>query len=219
MLAKPLSAESSAPAIPQSLIAAVEEPAAPASRLTCRPTLGIGGRIAADLDVCGSASMCPVNIEWPDRREDVLKALDVLASIPPALGASGSDPRWPDMTNAVHWLVDDTGWDHGDSVEQSIGTILRDKREAVVVQRAVAAVMACRNAKVRAAAMRRGSTTRVGLRSARRHAQRLPSSAHPGHRPDIGMGGRGLNVPVRGRSDLSLVWMSMIRRSPGGLSS
>lgn len=82
-----------------------------------------------------------LSVAWPDRRGDVLNALDVLASEPPTLDARGQDPRWPDLSNAVHWLVDDTFWDHGEGARESIGTILRDENEADVVQLAVAAVM------------------------------------------------------------------------------
>ncbi|WP_427886938.1 SCO4402 family protein [Kribbella sp. GL6] len=82
-----------------------------------------------------------MDVQWPARRRDVIEALDVLASEPPTTDGAGHDPRWPDVTNAVHWLVDDTFWDIHDPAD-SIGTILRDQREAVVVRRVVAAVVA-----------------------------------------------------------------------------
>jgi hypothetical protein len=45
------------------------------------------------------------------------------------------------LVDAVHWLVDDTWWDHRDPRE-SIGTILRSNPEAVAVGRVVEAVVA-----------------------------------------------------------------------------
>jgi hypothetical protein len=77
-----------------------------------------------------------MEIAWPDRRSDVLNALDALASEPPTLTSDESDPRWPDLTNSVHWLVDDTSWDH-DSPRDSIGTVLRDENEADAVEHVV----------------------------------------------------------------------------------
>jgi hypothetical protein len=82
-----------------------------------------------------------VDVAWPERREDVVSALRVLAAEPPALDEGGGrDPRFPDLTNAVHWLVDDTAWDSEDPVT-SIGTILRDSAEADVIRAVVAAVV------------------------------------------------------------------------------
>ena len=83
----------------------------------------------------------PVNVAWPERREDVVAALRVLAAEPPALAGVDRDPRFPDLTNAVHWLVDDTAWDSADPVA-SVGTILRDGAEAEVVRAVVVAVVA-----------------------------------------------------------------------------
>ncbi len=36
-----------------------------------------------------------MDVEWPDRRADVLNGLDLLASEPPTLTAEGHDPLWP----------------------------------------------------------------------------------------------------------------------------
>jgi len=83
--------------------------------------------------VCG-------DVEWPGQRGDVLAALELLSSAPPALTQHGADPRWPDVGNAVHWLVDDTWWDLKDPVE-SIGTILRDDTEAAAIRAVVAALV------------------------------------------------------------------------------
>lgn len=71
---------------------------------------------------------------------DVLTALDTLAAEPPDL-VNGQDPRWPSLSDAVHWLVDDTWWDHHDPVE-SVGTLLRSEQEARAVRRVVKAIVA-----------------------------------------------------------------------------
>ncbi|MEU3770415.1 hypothetical protein AB0E55_35590 [Amycolatopsis keratiniphila] len=82
-----------------------------------------------------------MDVAWPGRREDVLNALRVLAAEPPVLDGVGRDDRLPDLTNAVHWLVDDTPWDLVDPAT-SIGTILRDSHESDVIREVVAAVVA-----------------------------------------------------------------------------
>jgi hypothetical protein len=83
----------------------------------------------------------PVDVAWPGRREDVLSALRVLAAEPLSLDGGSWDTRWPDLTNAVHWLVDDTVWNSEDPIT-SVGTILRNGHEADVVREVVAAVIA-----------------------------------------------------------------------------
>lgn len=82
-----------------------------------------------------------MNVAWPGRREDVLDALRLLAAEPPELDGTGRDARWPNLTDAVHWLVDDTAWDFHDPRE-SIGTILRNDREVDAVGAVVTAVCA-----------------------------------------------------------------------------
>lgn len=85
-----------------------------------------------------------VVVAWPGRRADVMNALDVLAAFRPELTDDGKDPRWPDVTVAVHWLVDDTGWEVQDPVA-SVGTILRDETEAHAIRDIVAAVVLASN--------------------------------------------------------------------------
>ncbi|XVU21315.1 hypothetical protein ACQPZJ_29080 [Actinoplanes sp. CA-054009] len=63
-------------------------------------------------------------VVWPDRRADVITALCVLA----VLRADGAE-AWPGLTEAVHWLVDDTFWDQHDP-RSDIGTILLGTEEA-----------------------------------------------------------------------------------------
>ncbi|MCR6488706.1 hypothetical protein M8542_38345 [Amycolatopsis sp. OK19-0408] len=69
----------------------------------------------------------------------MVSALGVLAAERPAL--DGRDTGFPDLTNAVHWLVDDTSWDSQDPAT-SVGTILRNAAEAEVIRALVAAVVA-----------------------------------------------------------------------------
>ncbi|WP_374454255.1 hypothetical protein [Nocardioides sp.] len=75
-----------------------------------------------------------MGVEWPDRREDVLNALDILASPNPSA-------EWPTLTEAVHWLVDDTFWDVRDPKED-IAALLIDEHEAAAVRSVVRAVVA-----------------------------------------------------------------------------
>ncbi|WET81619.1 hypothetical protein P3102_10580 [Amycolatopsis sp. QT-25] len=82
-----------------------------------------------------------MDVAWPERREDVIAALGVLAAERPALNGAGPDTRFPDLTSAVHWLVDDTPWDLVDPVT-SVGTILRNGDEADVIRAVVTAVVA-----------------------------------------------------------------------------
>ena len=75
-----------------------------------------------------------MGVEQPDRREDVLNALDILASPNPSA-------EWPTLTEAVHWLVDDTFWDVRDP-EEDIGALLVDEHEAEAIRSVVRAVVA-----------------------------------------------------------------------------
>ena len=75
-----------------------------------------------------------MGVEWPDRRKDVLNALDILASPNPSA-------EWPTLTEAVHWLVDDTFWDMRDPGED-VGALLIDEHEAAAVRSVVSAVAA-----------------------------------------------------------------------------
>ena len=70
----------------------------------------------------------------------MINGLDTLASTPPALQANQRDPRWPDLKNAIHWVVDDTWWDHQDPAD-SVGLILRDESEAAAVRAVVTLVV------------------------------------------------------------------------------
>lgn len=82
-----------------------------------------------------------MDVAYPGRRQDVLNALGLLAADIPELGRTGQDTSWPNLTEAVHWLVDDTSWDVHDPID-SIGAILHDEAEADAVRAVVTAVVA-----------------------------------------------------------------------------
>ncbi|MGW9193042.1 SCO4402 family protein [Micromonospora chersina] len=65
-----------------------------------------------------------MTIAWPDRRADIITALAVLATLRPH-----APTPWPGLTEAVHWLIDDTFWDQH-SPARDIGTILGSVKEA-----------------------------------------------------------------------------------------
>ncbi|MFS8104643.1 hypothetical protein LFM09_46830 [Lentzea alba] len=75
-------------------------------------------------------------LEAPDRRGDIIDALDVLMTITPE-----TVERWPGLTEAVHWLVDDTFWDQRDAAE-SIGWTLRDEQEVTAIKAVLAPLLA-----------------------------------------------------------------------------
>lgn len=81
-----------------------------------------------------------MDVAYPGRRKDVLHALELLAADIPELDETGNDTSWPNLTAAVHWLVDDTWWDLHDPAG-SIGTILHDDAEAGAIRAVVAAVV------------------------------------------------------------------------------
>jgi hypothetical protein len=56
-------------------------------------------------------------VAWPHWRADVIEALAILVTLQPPGPMS-----WPGLTEAVHWLVDDTFWDQT-SPSRHVGTI------------------------------------------------------------------------------------------------
>lgn len=80
-----------------------------------------------------------MSIAWPGRRADVVAGLEVLAAEPPP-AAGARDRRWPPLTDAVHWVVDDTWWDQRPPADD-IGTILRDRAEADALAAVVAVLV------------------------------------------------------------------------------
>lgn len=75
--------------------------------------------------------LLPVDLRCPRQRQDILAGLEALAA-EPAVDERGMDPRWPNLDNAVHWVVDDTGWDQNDP-SKSVGDWLVDEGEAEAV--------------------------------------------------------------------------------------
>jgi hypothetical protein len=70
-----------------------------------------------------------MTVEFPEMRLNALVGIDTLAEAPPILLPGQRDGRWPDLTNAIHWMIDDTSWDHRPPHE-TIGTLLEDEAEA-----------------------------------------------------------------------------------------
>ena len=85
-----------------------------------------------------------MSVAWPGRRGDVEAALETLAAEPPALARRQRDPRFPGVDDAVHWLVDDTFWDHHDP-SGHIGLILRNVQEAAAIRAVVDPLVALCN--------------------------------------------------------------------------
>lgn len=75
-------------------------------------------------------------ITWPDRRGDVVNALSILAALRPH-----ETPSWPGLTEAVHWLIDDTFWDQH-RPHHDVGTILADTAEADAITATLAPLSA-----------------------------------------------------------------------------
>lgn len=76
-----------------------------------------------------------VDVGLPGRRADIINALTVLATVTPA-----TLHQWPGLTEAVHWLVDDTGWDlYYDTGQErfnparAIGDFFRDGNEVAAI--------------------------------------------------------------------------------------
>jgi hypothetical protein len=69
-------------------------------------------------------------------REDVVAALEVLADRDAHGRWLDGGRTWPGLADAVHWLVDDTGWD-GRPAADDVGTVLRTDDEAAAVQTVV----------------------------------------------------------------------------------
>lgn len=78
-----------------------------------------------------------MDVEWPWQRDDVLAGLEVLAGEPQHGWGHGGTL----LEGAVHAVVDDTFWDQPQvDPARSVGTILRNEREADAVRAVVAAV-------------------------------------------------------------------------------
>ncbi|MFI7419551.1 hypothetical protein [Nonomuraea sp. NPDC049684] len=79
-------------------------------------------------------------VQWPERRKDVLESLRALSD------REYQDRHWrsgkgsPDLTAAVHWLIDDTFIDQH-AARALIPHLLIDHREAELVQAVVDALL------------------------------------------------------------------------------
>jgi hypothetical protein len=69
-----------------------------------------------------------MTVEWPDRRLDIIAALNVLAAPDPAV-----PDRHPSLTDPIHWLIDDTWWDKHDPAPD-IGKLLIGAAEAQAIR-------------------------------------------------------------------------------------
>jgi len=77
-----------------------------------------------------------VELKSPGMRGDIIVALDVLVTRTPE-----TIKQWPGLTEAVHWLVDDTFWDMQD-VTGSIGWMLLDEREVAAIKAVLVPLLA-----------------------------------------------------------------------------
>lgn len=79
-------------------------------------------------------------VQWPERRKDVLEALRALSDRDYQNQYWRSGEGRPDLTAAVHWLIDDTSIDqHG--ARALISRLFLDQREADLVQLVVDALL------------------------------------------------------------------------------
>ena len=74
-------------------------------------------------------------VMWPDRRADIINAVHILALLRPDTPAG-----WPGLTEAVHWLIDDTFWDQRDP-RSDVGSILSSADEARAVSSVVSSLL------------------------------------------------------------------------------
>ncbi|WP_420540754.1 SCO4402 family protein [Nonomuraea roseoviolacea] len=79
-------------------------------------------------------------VQWPQRREDVLEALRALGDHEYQTHQWRSGQGWPDLTAAVHWLVDDTFMDET-GARAMIPYLFCDEEEADLVQIVVDALV------------------------------------------------------------------------------
>ncbi|MET7460047.1 hypothetical protein [Nonomuraea sp. NPDC005501] len=79
-------------------------------------------------------------VQWPDKRKDVLEALRALGDRDYQDQHWRSGKGWPDLTAAVHWLIDDTFIDQR-GARALIPHLFLDQREADLVQTVVDALL------------------------------------------------------------------------------
>jgi hypothetical protein len=69
-------------------------------------------------------------------RPDVIAALEVLTDRRTHDRWLHGEQTWPDLRNAIHWLIDDTWWDQHPALDD-VGPVLRSTDEALAIQHAV----------------------------------------------------------------------------------
>ncbi|MGW5261781.1 SCO4402 family protein [Microbispora sp. NPDC004025] len=79
-------------------------------------------------------------VQWPERRADVLNALQALGDRDYQEQHWRAGHGWPDLTAAVHWLIDDTSIDQA-GARSLIPQLFQNEREADRVQLVVDALL------------------------------------------------------------------------------
>ncbi|MGW0807211.1 SCO4402 family protein [Nonomuraea sp. NPDC002799] len=79
-------------------------------------------------------------VRWPEQREDAIEALRALGDRDYQDQHWRSGKGWPDLTAAVHWLIDDTFIDQR-GAQALIPHLFLDQREAGLVQLVVDALL------------------------------------------------------------------------------
>lgn len=79
-------------------------------------------------------------VEWPDWRSDVIEALRALADEELHVVWRNREPSTPSLTDAVHWLIDDS-WFDTKSATSMVGRLFADEREAAGVDAAVSTLL------------------------------------------------------------------------------
>lgn len=117
-----------------------------------------------------------IELKSPGTRADIVVALDLLVTLTPE-----TTERWPGLTEAVHWLVDDIFWDERD-VAESIGWTLRDEQEVAAIGAVLVPLLAVLDALGPCA---RSVTTAAGLIQLSMSATTGAGIAHAGCRVSV----------------------------------
>jgi hypothetical protein len=75
-------------------------------------------------------------LKYPDWRENIVAGLEFFAS------RTFASQEWPDVTNAVHWIIDDTSWDKHPP-RDDLGILIWNDEEATAVHAVVRLLLAC----------------------------------------------------------------------------
>lgn len=82
-----------------------------------------------------------LSVRFPQFRRDVIAGLEAFSSHQLAVSWRAGESTFPSITDAVHWIIDDTWWDTK-PVADSVGLLLTSPAEAEAVGAAVEAVLA-----------------------------------------------------------------------------